>query len=108
VAVQIQALDSTALSYLVLLPHLDLIVLLLQVMKRFASKLLPGASSKAVRKAEARPDQSTTILDDAIVVFQRLIDLGSSTFNVLELAVAGQIGVQIVEIVKVRWKTPVV
>jgi hypothetical protein len=49
-----------------------------------------------------------TILDNAIVVFQRFIDLGSSTFNVLELAAAGQIGVQIVEIVQVRWKTPVV
>jgi hypothetical protein len=65
-------------------------------MKRFASKLFPGLR-------EAHPDRSTTILDNAIVVFQR-----SATFNVLELAAAGQIGVQIVEIVKVRRKTVVV
>jgi hypothetical protein len=78
-------------------------------MKRFTSKLLAGASSaKAVWKAKARPDQSITILNNATVVFQQLTDLGSATSNVVELPVAGRIGTQIVEIVKVRPKTPVV
>jgi hypothetical protein len=78
-------------------------------MKRSASKLPPGApSAKAARTAETYPDQSTTTLDNAIVVFQRLTDLGSATFNALELTAAGQIGIQIIEIVKVRPKTPVV
>ena len=78
-------------------------------MKRFTSKLLAGASpAKAVRKAETRPDQSTTILNNATVVFQRLTDLGSATSNVVELPVAGRIGTQIVEIIKVRPKTPIV
>ena len=78
-------------------------------MKRFTSKLLGGASpAKADRKAETRPDQSTTILNNASVVFQRLTDLGSATSNVVELPVAGRIGTQIVEIVKVRLKISVV
>jgi hypothetical protein len=100
---------SIGLSY-ALLPHLDPnIVLLPQVMKRFASKLLAGASpARVVRKAEVRPDQSTTILNNATVVFQRLTDLGSAGSNVVELPVAGRIGTQIVEIVKVRPKTLIV
>jgi hypothetical protein len=77
-------------------------------MKRFASKSPPRTSpAKVARKYEAHPDQSTTILDNAIVVFQRLADLGSATFNLPELPAAGRIGIQIVEIFKVRWKTPV-
>ena len=88
--------------------HRNLIVLLRQVMKRFSLKLLPGASSaKAVQKDEAHPDQSKTILDNAITVFQQLTDLGSATFNILELQAAGQIGIQIVEICRVRPKNPV-
>ena len=75
-------------------------------MKRFASKLLPRAlSAKAVRKVEAHSDQLTTILDNAIVVFQHLIDLESVTFDIPQLPAAGRIGIQIVDIVKVRWKT---
>jgi len=82
------------------LPNLNLIVLLPQVMKRFASKLLPGASSaKAVQKDEAHPHP---ILDNATTVFQQLSDLGSATFNILELQAAGKIGIQIVEICGVR------
>ena len=46
------------------------------------------------------------ILDDAIAVFQQLNDLECGTVNVLELSTAGQIGVQIVEIINVRPKTP--
>ena len=75
-------------------------------MKRSASTLLSGASSaKAARIDKAHLDRSKTILDDAIAVFQRLNDLGSATFNVLELSAAGQIGIQIVEIINVRPKT---
>ena len=75
----------------------------------FASKLPPSASSAtAVQKAEAHPDHSTMILDDAIVVFQGFTDLQSATFSVPELSAAGQIGIQIVEIFKVRLKTPLV
>jgi hypothetical protein len=49
---------------------------------------------------------SKTILDNATAVFQRLrvTDLGPATF---ELSAAGQIGIQIVEIIKVRPKTPI-
>ena len=69
-------------------------------MKRSPSPLLSGASSpKAARIDKAHPDHSETLLDDAIAVFQRLND-------VLELSAAGQIGVQIVEIINVRPKTP--
>ena len=76
-------------------------------MKRSASTLLSGASSpKAARIDEAHPDQSKTILDNAIAVFQRLTDLGSATFNVLELSAAGQVGLQIVGIINVRPHTP--
>ena len=76
-------------------------------MKRFASKLLSRASSaKAARIDKAHPDQSKTILDNAIAVFQRLTDLGSATSTVLELSAAGQIGIQIVEIIKVRPNSP--
>ena len=86
--------------------HLNLIVLLPQVMKRSASTLLSGASSpKSARIDKAHPDQSKTILDNALTVFQRLTDLGSATFNLLELSAAGQIGIQIVEIINVRPKT---
>jgi hypothetical protein len=75
-------------------------------MKRPASTLLSGASSaKAARIDNAHPDHSKTILDDAIAVFQRLTDIGSATSNVLELSAAGQIGIQIVEIINVRPKT---
>jgi hypothetical protein len=75
-------------------------------MKRSASTLLSGASSaKVARIDKAHLDRSKTILDDAIAVFQRLNDLGSATFNVLELSAAGQIGIQIVEIINVRPKT---
>jgi hypothetical protein len=75
-------------------------------MKRLTLKFLPGASSaKAVQKGEAHPDQSTIILDNAIFMFQQLTDLGSTTFNILELQAAGQIGIQIVEICRVRLKT---
>jgi hypothetical protein len=76
-------------------------------MKRFTLKLLPGASAKAVQTDEAHPDQSKTILDNAITVFRQLTDLGSATFNVLELQAAGQIGIQMVEICRVRPKIPV-
>jgi hypothetical protein len=86
--------------------HLNLIVLLPQVMKRSASTSLSGASSpKAARIDKAHPDQSKTILDNALAVFQRLTDLGSATFNLLELSAACQIGIQIVEIINVRPKT---
>jgi hypothetical protein len=75
-------------------------------MKRSASALLSGASSaKAARIDKTHPEQSKTILDNAIAVFQRLTDLGSATFNVRELSAAGQIGIQIVEIINVRPKT---
>jgi hypothetical protein len=58
-------------------------------MKRSASTLLSGASSpKAARIDKAHPDQSKTILDNALAVFQRLTDLGFATFN-LELSAAG-------------------
>jgi hypothetical protein len=77
-------------------PHLDLVVSLPQVMKRFASKLLQKAPSA---NATAHPDQLTTILDNAMVVFRRV---GSTTSNVLELPAAGQIGIEIVEIIMVR------
>ena len=70
-------------------------------MKRSASPLLSGASSPKID-----PDHSKAILDDAIAVFQRLIDLGCGTVNVLEFSAAGQIGVQIVEIINVRPTTP--
>ena len=87
--------------------HLNLIVLLPQVMKRSASPLLSGPSSpKAARIDKAHPDHSETLLDDAIAVFQRLNDLECGTVNVLELSTAGQIGVQIVEIINVRPKIP--
>src|ERR1700683_4581781 len=60
--------------------HRNLIVLLRQVMKRFSLKLLPGASSaKAVQKDEAHPDQSKTILDNAITVLQHLTDTSQKT-----------------------------
>ena len=86
---------------------LNPIVLLPQVMKGSASPLLSGPSSpKAARIDNEHPDQSKTILDTAIAVFQRLTDLGSATFNVLELSAAGQIGIQIVEIINVRPNTP--
>jgi hypothetical protein len=42
------------------------------------------------------------ILDNALAVFQRLTDLGPATFNLLA---AGQIGIQIVEIINVGPKT---
>jgi hypothetical protein len=74
-------------------------------MKRFASKLLRKApSGKAVQNATAHPDQLTSILDNAMVVFQQVTDLGSTTSgsNVPELPAAGQIGIEIVEIIKVR------
>jgi len=75
-------------------------------MKRSASTSLSGASSaKAARLDKVHPDQSKTILDNALTVFQRLTDLGSATFNLLELSAAGQIGIQIVEIINVRPKT---
>jgi hypothetical protein len=75
-------------------------------MKRSASTLLSGASSpKAARIDTAHPDQSKTILDNALTVFQRLTNLGSATLNLLELSAAGQIGIQIVEIINVRPKT---
>jgi hypothetical protein len=71
-------------------------------MRRFALELHPGASSaKAVQKDEAHPDP---ILDNATTVFQQL---SSATFNVPELQAAGKIGIQIVEICRVRPKTPV-
>ena len=76
-------------------------------MKRSASTSLSGASSpKAARIDTALPDQSKTILDNALAVFQRLTDLGSATSTVLELSAAGQIGIQIVEIIKVRPNSP--
>ena len=62
-------------------------------------------SAKAVRKAEAHSDQLTTVLDNAIVVFQHLIDLESVIFYIPQLPAAGEIGIQIVDIVKVRRKT---
>jgi hypothetical protein len=76
-------------------------------MKRLALKLLPrGASSaKTVQKHETHPDRSKTILDNAITVFQQLTDFGSATSNALELQVAGRIGIQIVEICRVRPKS---
>jgi len=40
-----------------------------------------------------------------LTVFQRLTDLGSATFNLLELSAAAKIGIQIVEIINVRPKT---
>ena len=73
-------------------------------MKRSASPLLSEASSP--KAARIDPDHSKAILDDAIAVFQRLIDLGCGTVNVLEFSAAGQIGVQIVEIINVRPTTP--
>jgi hypothetical protein len=86
-------------TYGCLLPHLNL---LHQVMKRFALKLLLGASS--AKKEEAHQiNQSKTILNNAITVFQQLIDLGSAgTFNVLELGHMTRIRVRMVEICKVR------
>ena len=75
-------------------------------MKRSASTSLSGApSAKLSRIGKAHPDQSKTILDNAVAVFQRLTDLGPATFNVRELLAAGQIGIQIVEIIDVRPKT---
>jgi hypothetical protein len=75
-------------------------------MERSSSTLLSGASSaKAAWVDKAHPDQSKTTLDNAIAVFQRLTDLGSATFSVRELSAAGQIGIQIVEIINVRPKT---
>jgi hypothetical protein len=74
-------------------------------MKRSASASLSGGSAKVARIDKAHPDQSKTILDNAIAVFQRLTDLGSATFNVLELSAAGKIGIQIAEIIKVIPKT---
>ena len=71
-------------------------------MKTFTSKLLlRSLLAKAVQKNEAQPNQSRTILDNAIGVFQQLTDLGSATFNILDLSTAGAIGIQIVEISKV-------
>ena len=76
-------------------------------MKRSASPSVSGASSpKAARIDKAHPDHSRTNLDNAIAVFKWLNDLGRGTVNVLELSAAGQIGVQIVEIINVRPKTP--
>jgi hypothetical protein len=75
-------------------------------MERSPSTLLSGASSpKAAQIDKAHPDQSKTILDNALAVFQRLTDLGSATFNHHELSAAGQIGIQIVDIINVRPKT---
>ena len=75
-------------------------------MKRSTSTLLSGASSpKVARIDKAHPDQSKTILDNALAVFQRLTDLRSATFSLLELSAAGQIAIQIVEIINVRPKT---
>ena len=76
-------------------------------MKRSASALPSGASSpEAAPIDKAHTDQSKTILDNAIAVFQRLTDLGSATLNVLELSAAGEIGIQIVELINVRLTTP--
>ena len=87
--------------------HLNLTVLLPQVMKRSASPLLSGPSSpKAARIDKAHPDHLKKILDDAIAVFQRFNDLECGTVHVLELSTAGQIGIQIVEIINVRPTTP--
>jgi len=67
--------------------------------QRLASKLLPRAlSAEAGRQA----DESTMFLDNALVVFQQLIDLGSATFNIPELPAAGKIGIEIVAICNVR------
>jgi hypothetical protein len=38
-------------------------------------------------------------------MFQRLTDLGSATFDLLELSAAGKVGIQIVEIINVSPKT---
>jgi len=74
-------------------------------MKRSSISLSGASSAKAARLDKVHPDQSKTILDNALTVFQRLTDLGSATFNLLELSVAGKIGIQIVEIINVRPKT---
>jgi hypothetical protein len=72
-----------------------------EVMKRFPSKLLQKAPSvNATQNATAHPDQLTMIPDNAMVVFQRV---GSNTTsNIPELPAVGQIGIEIVEIIKVR------
>jgi hypothetical protein len=88
-------------------PRHTLIVFLPQVMKRSASKLLQKSpSTKTVRNASAHPDQLTTILDNALVVFQRVTHLGYTTCIIPKLPAAGQIGIEI-ETIKVRPKTPV-
>jgi hypothetical protein len=70
-------------------------------MTRFFSTLFSSWKAAWINKV-----QSKTILDNATAVFQRLrvTDLGPATF---ELSAAGQIGIQIVEIIKVRSKTPI-
>jgi len=97
--------QRTAIYSTIVLPNpsqiLNLIVLPPQVMKRSASTLLSGASSPEAARI-AQPDQSKTILDNALAVFT---DLGSATFNLLELSAAAKIGIQIVEIINVRPKT---
>ena len=49
----------------------------------------------------AHPDRLTTILDNAMVVFEQVLNLASTTSKVPEIPAAGQIGIEIVEIVKV-------
>ena len=72
-------------------------------------ELLPGAlPAKAIQKDAVKADQSTTILDDAVIVIQWLTDLGSAACNIPELPAAGQIGIQIIEIFKVRPNLPIV
>ena len=71
-------------------------------MKRSALGLIQNEpSTKRFRNTAAHPDQLTMILHNAMVVFQRALDLASTTFTVPELPAAGQIGIEIVEIVKV-------
>ena len=65
-------------------------------MKRSALELIENEpSAKRFRNAAAHPDQLATILDNAMVVFQRVP-------LVSELSATGQIGIEIVEIVKVN------
>ena len=71
-------------------------------MKRSALGLIQNEpSTKRFRNTAAHPDQLTMILHNAMVVFQRALDLASTTFTVPELPAAGQIGIEIVEIVRV-------
>jgi hypothetical protein len=53
-------------------------------------------------RSERKPDWHSPVQDNARTVCQLLSNLGSGAINVPGLQAAGQVGVQIIDIIKVR------